>query len=153
MKKLLFCISALALYATNAQAQQNTSPNYCNAAAFYDTAGVGSTKLVNAPLIGGIYICGFTFGFFATTTISAQLTYSTAGVVNTNNTLGIPLVTGAAQVPITPNWRFTTATTYLVDHPNSYNGLFIPNGNQLNITTSVATGAVQAIVYYWTQNP
>jgi hypothetical protein len=154
MKRLILALLG-ALVATGAQAQQNTSPNYCNGAAIYDTAVVGSTKLVSAPTIGGIYVCGYAIGSVATSTISAKLTYSTPGVVTTNTTGFNPLITGALQVPISPGWTFISATgaQFLVDHPASYNGLFVPNGNQLNLTTSVNTGTIQAIVYYWTQNP
>ncbi len=151
-----FVIALLGLLlATEAQAQGVSQAQYCNGAAVYDTAVVGSTKLVSAPIVGGIYVCGYSIGSVATSTISVKLTYSTPGVVTTNTTSFGPLVTLAQQVPITPGWTFISATgaQFLVDHPPSFNGLFVPNGNQLNLTTSVNTGTIQAIVYFWTQNP
>ncbi len=143
------------LLATEARAQGVSQAQYCNGAAVYDTAVVGSTKLVSAPIVGGIYVCGYSIGSVATSTIVAKLTYSTPGVVTTNTTSFGPLVTQALQVPITPGWTFISATgaQFLVDHPATFNGLFVPNGNQLNLTTSVNTGTIQAIVYFWTQNP
>ncbi len=155
MKKLLFCLCALVLFSGHAQAQGVSPAQYCNGAAVYDTAVVGTTKLVSAPIIGGIYVCGYALGSIATSTITIKLTYSTSGVVTTNTTSFGPLVTGAAQNAITPGWTFVSATQgqFLVDHPATFNGLFVPNGNQLNITTGVNTGTIQAIVYYWTQNP
>ncbi len=156
MAMLRFILAIFGALATSAaQAQGVSQAQYCNGAAVYDTAVVGSTKLVSAPIVGGIYVCGYSIGTIATSTISVKLTYSTPGVVTTNTTSFGPLVTGAAQVGITPGWTFVSATSaqFLVDHPATFNGLFVPNGNQLNLTTSVNTGTIQAIVYFWTQNP
>lgn len=152
MKKFLIAVGLL-LWSLPAQAQQ--PPLYCNAAAVYDTSVIGSIKIVNAPNIGGIYVCGFSVGSVATATISVKFTYSTSGVLYTNTTGFNPLVTGALQTPITPAWTFVSPTVgqFLVDHPGTYNGLFVPPGNQLNVTTSLATGPIQSILYYWTQNP
>ncbi len=154
MKKAWLCLFAI-LLSFSAHAQGVSQAQYCNGAAVYDTAVVGSTKLVSAPIVGGIYVCGYAIGSIATSTISAKLTYSTPGVVTTNTTSFGPLVTGALQTSITPGWTFISPTSgqFLVDHPATFNGLFVPNGNQLNLTTSVNTGTIQAIVYFWTQNP
>ncbi len=75
--------------------------------------------------------------------------------MNTSGIGAAPIVTGAGQTAISPGWTFISSTTaqFLVDHPDAYSGLFVPNGNQLNLTTSTNTGTIQAIVYYWTQNP
>ncbi len=143
------------LLATEAEAQGVSQAQYCNGAAVYDTAVVGTTKLVSAPIVGGIYVCGYAIGSVATSTIGVKLTYSTSGVFTTNTLDNHPLITGALQTSITPGWTFISATgaQFLVDHPATFNGLFVPNGNQLNLTTSVNTGTIQAIVYFWTQNP
>ena len=154
MKKPMLALLGV-LMGSAAQAQGVSQAQYCNGAAVYDTAVVGTTKLVSAPIVGGIYVCGYAIGSIATSTIVVKLTYSTPGVVTTNTTSFGPLVTGAGQVGITPGWTFVSATAaqFLVDHPATFNGLFVPNGNQLNLTTSVNTGSIQAIIYYWTQNP
>ncbi len=154
MKKLMLALLGV-LIAPAAHAQGVSPAQYCNGAATYDTAVLGTTKIVSAPIIGGIYVCGYAFGSITTSTLSVKLTYSTAGVVNSSGLGGNVLITGAAQNSITPGWTFISATSaqFMVDHPATYNGLFVPNGNQLNITTAVGTGTVQAIVYYWTQNP
>lgn len=153
MKKLLFTGFLLALLSGHAQAQ--TVPQYCNASAQYDTGVLGTTKLVSAPTIGAIFVCGFTFVSSATATIGVGLTYSTPGVVNSSGLGGNLLVTQAVQTKLTPAFQFISPTSLqvLVDHQPSYDGIFVPPGNQLNITTSLATGPIQAIVYYWTQNP
>lgn len=152
MRKI-YALIMLALFLSPAYAQEKATAVRCNAAVIYETAVVGSTKLVNAPVAGGIYVCGFMFGSSSSATISARLSYSTPGVFTTNTTGFNPLVTGAAQVAITPAWSVTSPTIVANDTSSAYRGLYVPPGNQLNITTSVATGSMQALIYYFTQNP
>jgi hypothetical protein len=141
----------LALLSLPARAQEKATAIRCNAAAIYETAVVGSTRLVGAPVTGGIYVCGFMFGSAASATISARLSYSTSGIIVTSTVGAGPVVTGAAQVPITPAFSVTSPTIVVNDTSSAYRGLYIPPGNQLNITTSVATGTMQALVYYFQQ--
>lgn len=154
MKKLLLALCGV-LIATAAQAQYINTAIRCNAAAIYDTSVLGSLEVVNNPQIGGIYVCGYTFGSVTTATTSVKLTYSTPGVVNTSGIGAQAVVTGALQVPITPGWTFVSATnpSFLADTSSAYRGLFVPNGNQLNVTTSGSTSPIQGTIYYWTQNP
>ncbi len=151
MKRTILSLAMLCL-ALPAQAQEATA-KHCNAAAVYDTAILGNLKIVTAPSIGGIYVCGFIFGSTTTATLGVKLTYSTAGVVTTGPAGGT--VTGAVFNTLTPGFTFISSTTsqFLVDSSAEYKGIFVPQGNQLNVTTSVATGPVTGMVYYWTQNP
>ncbi len=144
----LFILLALCL---QARAQEKATAIRCNAAAIYETAVVGTTKLVSAPQTGALYVCGFMFGSSASSTISTRLSYSTGGVFTTNTLDSHPLITGALQVPITPAFSVTSPTIVVNDTSSAYRGLYVPAGNQLNITTSVATGTIQAIVYYFQQ--
>ncbi len=150
MKRLL-SLFALLLSCLPLQAQEKATAIRCNAVAIYETAVVGSTKLVSAPQTGALYICGFMFGSSASSTISARLSYSTGGVFTTNTLDNHPLITGALQVPITPAFSVTSPTIVVNDTSSAYRGLYVPAGNQLNVTTSVATGTMQAIVYYFQQ--
>ena len=152
--KHISALAALLLSCLPAAAQEKATAVRCNAAAVYDTAVVGTTKLVNAPQIGDIYVCGFMFGSAASSSaIRMGLTYSTPGVFTTNTLDNHPLVTGAAQVPVTPAFTITSPTIVANDTSSAYRGLHVPAGFQLNVTTSVATGTVQALIYYFTQSP
>lgn len=106
MKRIILSLAMLCL-AVPAQAQEATA-KHCNAAAVYDTAILGNVKLVNAPTVGGIYVCGFIFGSISTATVGVKLTYSTAGLAITGPQGGI---NGAVFTTLTPGFTFISSTT------------------------------------------
>ncbi len=147
MRKILVAI-ALALFLSPAYAQEKATAIRCNAAALYNTATAGAVKLINAPTIGGIYICGFVI---APTTVSLG---TSAGFVYSTATFPSPTINLQALSPaITPLFSWTTITSWpVIDSSSAFRGMYVPPGNSVYLATGSATSSIQAILYYFTQS-
>jgi hypothetical protein len=136
---VLMVVVYMAVLVGRAGAQWVGDEVTCNAAVFYDTAVNGTTTLVTANPTGGIYVCGFDISAAAATaTVKVQFSYATA-------------TAGALQTPITPNFTFTSVTTALVDSASPWRGLYVPAGENPEITTN-ATQSIQGVLFYYQQS-
>lgn len=133
----------LAVPLRQAAAQGTSIPRSCNAAVLYDASTNGATQLVPPPsgnqsrAGNTIFICGFTIATNAASTVG--LVYGTG----TN--------CGTGTTKITPAFAFAATTAgiaSIIDDPGNFNGLSVPAGNNLCISVTGTTPAVQAIVYY-----
>ncbi len=147
MKRFL-AFAVLLLSCLPAAAQDRATAVRCNASVVYNTATLGSLKLINAPTIGGIYICGF---IIAPTTVTLG---TGAGFVYSTATFPSPTLNLGALTPaITPIFQFTTITnSAIIDSSSAFRGMYVPPGNSVFLATT-ATSSIQAILYYFTQQP
>lgn len=130
---ILLLIAALAFVPLPAVAQSSATAQPCTGAAIYDASTNGSTRLVTAREVGGIYVCGYVF---STSNLSAQV--------------AVKLIFGTGSACATGSTNLTPAyvmSPNVVDPSPYFRGMYVPPGNDLCINTNAGV-AVQATVYF-----
>lgn len=134
MRRLILLLAAaLALAPLPALAQSSATAQTCTGSAIYDASTNGSTRLVVAREVGGIYVCGYVFSTAnSSPQVAVKLIYGT----------GTACATGS--VNLSPAYVMSPS----VSDPSPYfRGMYIPPGNDLCINTNAGV-AVQATVYF-----